>query len=121
MARSRARRKADYLANSNARIEAAEANRVLAYIERIKLLDEGDKSVWSEIVSAAIKAGLEKEKLAETLSCNVLTINRWHDRVNAPIPMARKAIKAELISLLEQLAKSHSQHAMSLGMLADAG
>lgn len=84
----------------------AAAQLVHAHIEAIELIDESDKEKWSEIVSLALDGGLRRDQLAASFSCNLMTINRWSAGQNAPAPMARKAIKVELMKQLGVLEAS---------------
>jgi hypothetical protein len=87
----------------------AAADLVRAHIRGIRAVDESDKSQWHVIISLALNGGLSKETLAESFSCNLMTINRWKAGQNAPGPMARKAIKRELIDLLNRLATAYAK------------
>ena len=93
------------------RAEAA-ANLVRAHINSIEALNENDKNQWRVIVSLALNGGLPKEQLAKSFSCNLMTINRWKAGQNAPGPMARKAIKRELMELLEAVETSYAKGAI---------
>lgn len=82
---------------------------VRTLIQEIKALDPSDKGTWQRIISCSLAAGLTREQLASAFSCNLMTVNRWKAGQNTPAPMARKAIKAELIELLNKQAASYGQ------------
>lgn len=87
-------------------IDAAVAALVRAHIDAIRQIDVDDKTRWQEVVTLAVDGGLKREQLAIAFSCNVLTIDRWSSGKNAPTAMTRKAIKAELITSLEEIERS---------------
>jgi hypothetical protein len=82
---------------------------VLTYFNAVLALDPADKGTWHKIISHSLNAGLTDGQLAESFSCNLMTINRWKRGQNAPAPMARKAIKEELLKMLRKKALSYKQ------------
>ena len=96
------------LANQLEPAKAAELL-VLIFIRQVSKLDPEDKGTWQKIISHALDAGLSDGQLAESFSCNQMTIARWKRGQNAPAPMARKAIKAELLEMLRRQAMSYRQ------------
>ena len=82
---------------------------VLTYFNAVSALDPADKGTWHKIISHSLNAGLTDGDLAESFSCNLMTINRWKRGQNAPAPMARKAIKEELLKMLRKKALSYKQ------------
>lgn len=100
------------LANQLEPAKAAELL-VLVFIREVAKLDPDDKGAWQKIISHALDAGLSDGQLAESFSCNQMTISRWKRGQNAPAPMARKAIKAELLDMLRKQAMSYGQGAVT--------
>ena len=82
---------------------------VLTYVNAVSALDPADKGSWHKIISHSLNAGLTDADLAESFSCNLMTINRWKRGQNAPAPMARRAIKEELLKMLRKKALSYKQ------------
>ena len=82
---------------------------VLTYFNAVSELDPDDKGTWHKIISHSLNAGLTDGELAKSFSCNLMTINRWKRGQNAPAPMARKAIKEELLKMLRKKALSYKQ------------
>ena len=80
---------------------------VLTFVREVTQLDPDDKGNWQKIISHSLDAGLSDGQLADTFSCNQMTITRWKRGQNAPAPMARKAIKAELLEMLRKRAMSY--------------
>jgi hypothetical protein len=90
-------------------VQRAASQLVRAYIDYIGAMDEADADQWSMIVSAALKAGLGRDQLAEAFACSAVTIGRWSAGQNVPGPMTRKVIKRDLIEMLER--SSHQRAA----------
>lgn len=82
---------------------------VLTYFNAVSELDPADKGTWHKIISHSLNAGLTDGELAKSFSCNLMTINRWKRGQNAPAPMARRAIKEELLKMLRKNALSFKQ------------
>ena len=108
---SKARARVSSIMDLAGRFEPADAAELLVriLIARVSALDPVDKGDWQKIVRHALEGGLSKERLASAFSCNAMTIARWEAGLNAPAPMARKAIRQELVGMLEKQAASFQQ------------
>ncbi len=82
---------------------------VLTYFNAVSELDPADKGTWHKIISHSLNAGLTDAELAKSFSCTLMTINRWKRGQNVPAPMARRAIKDELLKMLRKNALSFKQ------------
>jgi len=87
-------------------VDKAAAKLVRAYVDYLSAIDETDADQWQAVVSTALRAGLEKEQLAEAFGCSAVTIGRWKAGLNVPGLMARKAIKNELVKMLEEVPRA---------------
>lgn len=107
----KARARASSIVELAGQFEPADAAELLVriLISRVSALEPSDKDAWQKIVRHALEGGLSKERLAAAFSCNVMTISRWEAGQNVPAPMARKAIRQELIDMLEKQAASFRQ------------
>jgi hypothetical protein len=87
-------------------LSSAQAAAVLVhtFIDEIDRIDPADKARWRDVIAQSLAAGLTKKELAEICSCNEMTIDRWRAGHHAPTPMARRAIKLELMKLLRDRA-----------------
>ena len=81
------------------------------YVTMVRDLDEATE--WSQIITAALEAGLEKADLAREFAVAPTTIFRWQKGSAIPSPFLRRAIKSRLIERLEEEARERSQMAVS--------
>jgi hypothetical protein len=66
----------------------------------VGLLDPQDPSVWDELVTSAIDAGLDRERLSKVLAVSPSTIHRWEAKQNVPLHFAREGIKRRIVEAL---------------------
>jgi hypothetical protein len=92
-------------------LSSAQAAAVLVhtFIDEIGRIDAADKSRWRDVIAQSLAAGLTKKEMAEICSCNEMTVDRWRAGHHAPTPVARRAIKVELMTLLKVRAGSLTQ------------
>jgi hypothetical protein len=76
---------------------------VSAYADYIESLDTEDEANWASIINTALDAGLDKEQLCKELSCAWSTVHRWGAGQTAPGAFTRKSIKAQLLTMLDEL------------------
>ena len=86
-------------------VTVGESQMFSTYVNCLRGLDEHDPDNWASTVNLARKAGLGKETLCRELSCAWSTILRWEAGQTVPGELARGAIKAKLLDLLEREVK----------------
>jgi hypothetical protein len=92
-------------------LSSAQAAAVLVhtFIDEIDRIDAADKARWRDVIAQSLAAGLTKKEMAEICSCNEMTVDRWRAGHHAPTPVARRAIRLELMALLKERAGSLTQ------------